>query len=321
MTEQIRRASRLVEIEHRLRKNPQGLTVRELADALGYSMRTIQRDLNVLESELGAPLVDASGRRWQLMPGSTPIGAVRFTLQEARAVYLATRLFLRHADERDPDAESALAKLAGALPDSMGRFVVFAVEELKKRPHDDRLAGVVRVLTAAWAESRTVSITYRSQAARAVKSTDLDTYLLDATATGSYVIGFSHSHGELRTFNLDRVLSAEPTVRPFVVDDLDGLRARLALSWGGAVIGDDEFDVVLEFAADVAERVAERYWHPSQRLTPLEDGRLRFEARLTSLLEFVPWVRSWGPAATVHAPDELRAEIAASLREAAALYP
>lgn len=320
MTEQIRRASRLVEIEHRLRKNPQGLTVRELAEALRYSMRTIQRDLNVLESELGAPLVDGPGRRYQLMPGSTPIGAVRFTLHEARAVYLATRLFLRHADERDPDAESALAKLAGALPDSMGRFVVFALEELKKRPADARLARVLRVLTSAWAEARTVSISYRSQAARAVKTTDLDTYLLDATATGSYVIGHSHAHGELRTFNLDRVLSADSTEHTFVVDDLDGLRARLALSWGGAVIGDDEFDVVLEFAADVAERVAERYWHPSQRLTPLENGCLRFEARLTSLLEFVPWVRSWGPSAMVLGPEELRAEIAQSFRQAAAQY-
>ena len=44
------------------------------------------------------------GRRWKLMPGSTPIGAVRFGLQEARTILLGARLYLRHADRMDPDA-------------------------------------------------------------------------------------------------------------------------------------------------------------------------------------------------------------------------
>jgi len=322
MTEQVRRASRLVEIEHRLRKHPHGLTVRELAEALGYSVRTIQRDLNVLESELGAPLIEAPGRRWQLMPGTAPIGAVRFTLHEARAVYLATRLFLRHADLRDPDGVSALGKLANALPPAMGRFVSEAAEQLAERPADEHHTRVVRALTGAWAESRTVAITYRSQAAKAVKSTDLDPYLLEPSATGAatYVIGFSHQHGEVRTFKLDRILSAAPTDRTFVATGFDEVRAQLANSWGGAVIGEDEFDVVLDFSPAVAERVAETHWHASQRLTLQPGGVLRFEVRLPSLLEFIPWVRSWGPAVTAIGPDELRTEIAESTRAAAALY-
>ena len=78
--------------------------------------------------------------------------------------------------------------------------------------------------------------------------------------------------------------------------------------------------VVLEFASDVAARVAETDWHSSQRLTGLDGGRLRFEVRLDSLLEFVPWVRGWGHSVTVIAPPELREEIASSARQAAALY-
>lgn len=323
MTEQVRRATRLVEIERRLRGSPRGLSVRELAEMLGYSARTIQRDINVLESELGVPLMEAPGRRWRLMPGSSPIGAVRFSIHEARAVYLATRLFLRHADERDPDGISALDKLADALPPGLGRFVRDAADELRERPANPGHTAHIRVLTNAWADSRRVLLRYRSAAHRgSVRQTTLDPYLLEPSATGAatYVFGFSEAHRSLRTFKLDRIVDAELTEELFTPPDLAEFRARIADSWSGAVVGDDQFDVVLEFSPAVAARVAETTWHRTQRLTPAPDGSLRFEVRLPSLLEFIPWVRSWGDAVLVVAPPQLREEIATSMQRAAARY-
>ncbi len=323
MTEQTRRASRLVEIERRLRKFPAGLTVREMAEHTGYSTRTIQRDLNVLESELGVPLMEGTGRRWRLMPGSSPVGAVRLSLQEARAVFLATRLYARHA-ERDPDGLSALEKLADALPLALGREVESSVADLRKRTVNATYVDILRALTQAWAESATVRISYHSQGAGPKKETALDPYLLEPGANGAatYVFGFSHAHGQLRTFKVERIVEVERTGEHFDSGavGLDDLRARVAQSWGGAVLGDDVFDITLEFAAEVAPRVAETSWHSTQRTTPLPDGRLRFELRLDSLLEFIPWVRGWGHQVTVIAPAELLNEVASSMRLAAALY-
>ena len=96
--------------------------------------------------------------------------------------------------------------------------------------------------------------------------------------------------------------------------------AKLGDSWGGVVMGDDQFDIVLDFGPEVASRVSETNWHRSQSLTPLPNGGVRFELRLPSLMEFVPWVRSWGPAVKVVVPEELRSQIADSLRQAAAMY-
>jgi predicted DNA-binding transcriptional regulator YafY len=322
VTEQVRRASRLVEIERRLRASPQGLTVRELSEALGYSVRTIQRDLNVLESELGVPLMEGNGRRWRLMPGSSPIGAVRFTLHEARSVYLATRLLLRQIDEHDPDAVAALDKLADALPPSIGALVHSTADQLRRRPETPGYTAHMRTLTQAWAEQRQVRIRYRSQHAREVRETIVDPYLLEASATGSatYLYAHSSAHRALRTFKLDRIVEAMLLDDHFALPDLGDLTSRLSLSWGGAVLGEDEFDVVLHFDASVADRVRETNWHSSQRLSDLPGGGLCFEARLPSLLEFVPWVRSWGEAVEAVAPPELRDAIAASMRRAAALY-
>jgi proteasome accessory factor B len=266
--------------------------------------------------------MEGNGRRWRLMPGTSPIGAVRFSLHEARAVYLATRLYLRHADEQDPDGVAALDKLAEALPPDLGRFVVEAADELRRRPETPGYTEHLRTLTQAWAESRQVEIRYRSQQAREERTTILDPYLLEASATGAatYVYGHSHAHGMIRTFKVDRITDARILDEHFNLPDLGELRQRIANSWGGAVMGEDQFDIVLEFDASVADRVGETHWHQSQRLTRLPDGGVRFEARLPSLLEFVPWVRSWGEAVVALEPQELRAEIAESARKAAAHY-
>lgn len=321
MTEQTRRASRLIEIERLLHSRPQGYSCSELARELGYSTRTIQRDIMVLQSELNVPVVDAPGRRYALMTGAPRLAPVRFTLQEARAIYLATRLFLRHADERDSDGISALEKVAEALPEPVGRQIVATVDELKNRPMNRTQEQVLRALTEGWAGLRRVTITYRSQQAQAVRETVLEPYLFEPSASGAatYVIGFSHAHGAVRTFKIDRIEAADLAAERFVPQDVEAIRRRLGESWG-VVYGDEQYRVVIEFRQAVAARIAETTWHPSQKLIPIDGGGIRLELSLPSLLEFVPWVRSWGPEALVVAPDELRLQVAASLQEAASRY-
>jgi predicted DNA-binding transcriptional regulator YafY len=322
VTEQTRRAARLIEIERRLRKNPAGLTVRQLAEALNVSARTIQRDLNVLEYELGAPLMENGRRRWALLPGSTAIGAVRFTLHEARVLFLATRLFLRHADEQDVDGISALRKLADALPPTFAENVEHSVRELQARRVNETYVRALHVITEAWADSRVVHITYESSSAGGLRQTALEPLLLEPSATGAatYVVGYSHEHGAVRTFKIDRIQAARLTEESFEPRGVDDIRRQLSRSWGGVVMGEDEVDVVLEFSPAVARRVQETHWHASQRVTPLPDGGLLFQVRLPSLLEFVPWVRSWGADVLVVSPASLRDQVARELREAAAQY-
>lgn len=320
-TEQVRRAARLPLIEQALRKNPQGLTVRELAAKMGMSVRTVQRDLNVIEMELGVP-IETEGRRWKIMPGSSAIGSVRFTLQEARAIFLAARLYLRHTDHCDPDALAALQKLADALPPSLADHVNAAVAQHRLKPRADLEVEVTRLLTEAWAAARTVRLSYRSQRTREVEQTNLDPYLLEPTSelAANYVIGFSAEHGEVRTFKIDRVVAVELTDAHFEPADPAALLGQLAQGWGVVYVGDEQHEIVLDFSPKVASRVQETTWHASQRTAPTADGGVRIEVSLPSILEIVPWIRSWGPEARVVAPDALRAEVAASLREAASQY-
>jgi proteasome accessory factor B len=69
--------------------------------------------------------------------------------------------------------------------------------------------------------------------------------------------------------------------------------------------GDREYKVRVRFAANVADYIREKRWHPSQRLRELPDGGVELELRLSSLVEIERWVLAWGGNATVLEPPEL----------------
>ncbi len=322
MTEQVRRASRLIEIQRILRQYPPGLTTAEIAERMDCSRRTIERDLAVLESELQVAIVK-DGHRYKVMEGSAPLAPISFSLQEGRAIFLAARLLLRHADERDPDGISALEKLAASLPAAIARHARVTVSEFVARRTPGQANEPLRVITEGWANSRTVAIRYRSAGQKGTKVFGLDPYLLETSATGSatYVVGYSHRHEEVRVFRTDRIVNAVLSDAFFSPPDVASIYERLRQSWSGVVFGDDEqYDVVIDFDAAVADRVREASWHPSQQLARLEDGGVRMTLRLASLLEFVPWVLSWGQQAVVIGPPELRQQVAEAVRRAAARY-
>ncbi|MBA4180413.1 MAG: hypothetical protein C0506_07485 [Anaerolinea sp.] len=320
MTEQTKKSTRLSRI-HTLLMQRGSLTVRELANDLERSPRTIQRDMLDLESELGVPLI-YEGRRWSIMPGSShPMSPVRLTLHESRAIYFALRVFSRTVNECEPDTIQALQKLADTLPPRLCMQIKRTVGELRGRPESGRRSDVLRAITEAWVRGQTVAMIHRSLSPARPRTLTFDPYLLEATQSGTYVIGFSHEHGEVRVFKLDRVEAVEPAGTTFDCPDVSDIADRLSQSWGGAVFGNDEQHAVcVEFTAAAAPRIRESYWHPSQQLEEVAGGGVRLKVLLPSLLEFTPWVRSWGPEARVIEPPALRDEVAASLRAAAERY-
>lgn len=320
MTDQTRRATRLLRVQQLLEQHD-SLTVGELADHLGYSRRTVQRDLAALQAELGVPLVQ-EGRRWRIMQGSQhPLSPIRLTLQESRFIFLAMHAFATATDERDKDGISALEKLGDTLPGPLTEEVNRTLAQLRARPEDNVYTAVLRLVTRAWSESCRLRITYRSASSESPEVTDFDPYLLRPGTSGSiYIIGWSSRHDGPRVFKVDRILDAEVTNTHFQPRDLDEIVARLAQSWGGVVFGDEQYEVVVDFTARAAHRVRETTWHATQQLEDLPDGGVRLRFVLPSVLEFVPWLLSWGADATVIAPDILRQRVAETTRNAAANY-
>jgi predicted DNA-binding transcriptional regulator YafY len=127
---------------------------------------------------------------------------------------------------------------------------------------------------------------------------------------GWYLCAFVPDGGQYRAFRLSRIQSIQPLSSPFKADKYQKeLTQRLRYSWGMDFSGPLQ-TVRLKFNADAAPYIQEgvdRY--PEQVITPTLDGGCLYEIQVYGEFELRPWVRSWGSAVEVLAPQSLREAI------------
>jgi len=302
-----RRSVRLNQLQELLRGRKRGYTAAELARITGRSVRTIQRDIHVLESEMGVPLEESRGR-YSVMR-EEHLAPIDLTLQQARALFIATRLFLRYSDEGDPYAAEALRRIAAIMPPRVRDQVRAAAETVASRNFDADFARHMTTITDAWSRQRRLRLSYRSAGRQRPREVIVEPYFIEPSAAGlaTYLIGYSCTHGSMRTFKVERIVSAEMLPQAFdLPPDLD-LDALLSSAWG--IIWGEGKSVRLRFTPDVAWRVRETRWHPSQSIEELADGSILLTMTVAGMMEVGRWVRSWGDKVEVLAPPELRNEL------------
>lgn len=311
------RAARLVQIQRLLESRAAGFTTAELARHTGVDIRTIQRDIATLQNTLYFPLVKEGSRYRHPRDGRLSLD---INLHEARALLFAARLFVRHSEESDPYAAAAIEKLAQAMPASVRDQVRAAAASVRRSPHNAEFTRILTTVTEAWVRHRVLRISYRSAGKHRPHDVTLHPYFIEPSGMGSatYVIGLSETHGAMRTFKAERIVSAALLPRQFEIppdlnlDDL--LRSAWGIIWGEGVL------VRLRFSAAVTWRVKESRWHPSQQVDDLPDGGCILTMNVASLMELGRWVRSWGHEVEVLVPDELRQQLREEALRTARMY-
>lgn len=301
----IARSIRLAQIQHFLYKNPKGLTTSELASLCGVCARTIQRDLLALH-DLEIPLTQEDHRYG--IADSYILPPVAFSLYEAMVLFLASRLVLRQTDEDNPHIRTALAKLASVLPPGLRERLKGSINTLGEKPSRPEYIHIFEQVAIAWTTQRRMKIQYQSLRSQEAREWLLEPYFVDMSGVGysTYVIGQASSRERtgIVTFKLDRIRSVELLEDSFELPEGLKLEKLLASSWG--VMWGEEAEVKLRFSPQVARRVKESIWHPSQAIEDLPDGGCLFTVRVGSTLEMTPWIRGWGPDVEVLAPPSLR---------------
>lgn len=316
------KASRLVELLYLFHRHPgSAITSADIARTLGVAQRTARKYLLDLSCSGRLPVV-RHGRGWRLAGGArlqTP--PVRFHLEEAAALFLAARLLLAEADEPNSAVSGALAHLAAVMPEEVrGAFALVA--ERAPRP-DGTMAETFRTFAYAWALRRVVRVAYAARTrGGALTTCAFEPYLLETVPASRavYAIGRATPPGELRVLKLERVRTVETTDETFAAPDLAPILDRLSTAWGVWLGSGHPVDVTLRFAAEVAPRVRETRWHPSQRLTANPDGTLDLSLTVASTVELLPWILGWGRHCRVLAPQGLAEQVAKEHGEAAGGY-
>lgn len=321
------RTARLLQVARILRAHGEaGVRLEEIARQVGMSTRTVRRDLNALESELLLPVWSDEGRWGMDADAEAFLPPLRLTLDEALAVFLATRVMTRYADKYDPSLGSAFGKLAEVLPEAIREHVEHTLAVLADRPRDTRFSQHVADLTRAWAERRVVTFDYAPAryaelGEREPRRAVVHPYLLEPSLEthALYLIGFDETRGAIRTFKVERILDLSLTPRTFEAPEGPDLESVLRRAWD--IIADQPDTLVrLRFAPSVAARVREATWHPTQRVEEQPDGSLLWSATVAGTIEIRLWILRWGDEVEVLEPPRLRADVAATLRRALARY-
>jgi predicted DNA-binding transcriptional regulator YafY len=294
-------------------QSPAGIAVDDAARTLDCAVRTIWRDLRVLE-QAGFPLYDdrsGDGRRsiWKLEEKFTLGLPVKLTLAETAAL-LMSRDLLR------PAGAQALGTAVTSAFDKIGRVLSRDARQLLEQMRESigvRAVGGklqapaaehVALIQKAMLERRRLDMRYYSMSHDEENRRQVDPYHLTVFDGGYYLVGYCHWRKTERIFAVERIrelrmLALRFTMRPdFDADEY------LKHSWG--IIRGEVVPVKVIFSRAVARYIRDRLWHPSQKVRELPDGRLEMSARVADTLEVRRWILGYGSEAQVLEPAALR---------------
>jgi predicted DNA-binding transcriptional regulator YafY len=220
------------------------------------------------------------------------------------------------------DIASAFKKIESALPERNIQFLDSLDSMISVRadaPKDlDEHKHVIRTILEAVGEEHRVRMRYFSVHSQKRKDYLVDPYRLVYFRGGMYLFAFVPEYKQIRTFAIERIEAIEKLHDRFDRPKDFSVESYLESSFG--LVKEDPYDVEIIFGADVAEYVRSRVWHPSQQCREIDGGRIRMKLHVGGEVELVSWILSFGPSASVVAPDRLRTRVERDLARALENY-
>ena len=318
-TTRIHRLIRLL----RLLQSGRDYDVDGLAATLAVSRRTVFRDLNVLKAA-GVPLGFDKGTQRYSIGQDYFLPPINLTVGEALALMLVTRKALSRKVHPDyARAVEAAMKIEGAIPPGVQKHCGSILDKVEVRlPPTSNVEGVRQVmgtLQVALAQRRQVAARYESFAEREVIELVLHPYRLAFINRAWYVIGFSKTHDQVRTFKLERFEDIHLLDQPFTPEARFDLDDYFGNAWQ-MIRGDTRSRVRIKFLPMVAGNVEEVLWHKTQRINWQPDGSIIFQVDVDGLNEISWWILGYGDQAVVLQPPELREMVLQRARGLVAHY-
>lgn len=312
---------------HALESSRHGATIQGLADELGVTTRTIRRDLAALQ-EAGFPLFDErddAGRVTWRIDGRILKGLESgFTLPELCALYLGRNLLEAvGASPFERDLSLAFSRLEKLLTPRMREFLdrlpgVLAAKPGPRATGTGEAGDMAGKLLEATLHYRVVTMRYHSVSSGVVRDYLVHPYRLTFAQGGLYLLAYVPAYKDIRTFAVDRVVSASLAKQTFVPKERlgnDVFANSLGVHTGPAA------SVEIEFEPRVATYIRARVWHPSQQLREQAGGALVLSMNVCHDWALRSWILSWGPFARVRSPRRLVRDIRADLQSAITRYP
>ena len=284
----------LLELQHKRRVRAQ-----DLARQFEISKRTIYRDMSAL-NQMGVPIAALPGEGFELVEGFY-LPPLMFNENEAVALALGLRLLTQQAaGSLTQSADSASAKIKVALPEqvrarseALTNVIGFFTPAAKFDLDDPQLL----VIQKAIQEKQVIHIRYHGYNKDEVTERNVEPHRLFYFDGVWYLEGYCRLRKDVREFRLSRI------------DKMDPLKETFAKKRAGKTKNKKVIEIKIRFAMDVARWVRERQHYGFQG----EENDVVMVYHVEDVSEIRAWILSWGDAAEVLSPKELRK----SLRETA----
>ncbi|NTF89679.1 YafY family transcriptional regulator [Agrobacterium rhizogenes] len=220
-------SQRLFEILQILRRHRQAVTGNYLAQETGVSLRTIYRDIILLQS-IGAEIEGEPGFGYVLRPGFM-LPPLMFSQEEIKAIALGVQWVSRQADEElHSAAQDALSKIEAVLPLELRRKLNDNDFHIS-RPSLAAPAVDLKILRQAMQQQMKLRIVYRD-----AKDADSERVIWPIAVaffdSRRIIAGWCELRGDFRIFRADRIQRAE-----LLADRYPGQRRELVRQWRAQV--------------------------------------------------------------------------------------
>lgn len=305
--------SRQFRVVLELSQHPQGMSSEKLAQRVGASRATINRDLDLLRRRVGLPIerIRRTGEIWHRLR-DLPLASVAATALQVAALRLAREALA-------PLAGTALvAQLDALLSLLPGESAPLRGLDVVGKPQRST-ARIVRAIDFAMAERKRLEILTRVAARGGEERRyTLDPLLLRVVEDDLYLFAWSHERKDTRTFKVTRIreaiVSDEPADEHTEVATAEAFRGAVK-AWSGSLI-----HVTVRILPKVAWLVDEYPLVAGQEVSRESDGSVVVSAEVAGLMEPIRWVLSWGRNAQAIEPPALREAVAEELGEALRAY-
>lgn len=282
---------------------------RDLSEVCEVSRRTIYRDLETLELA-GVPIRYVAERQGYELAVGFAFEPPRLTEAEARALLILSRS--QGSGNRfglNREAKTGAWKMLHALTGE-GRARVQALAEQVEVRADlvgapaDR-TSVYETILQALVDHRQIRLWYHGPDGQTTIATKFSPYRLVLARTSWWLIGRSTLHRNVETIPVWRIMRVHATEDLAAIPPRFSLERHLGRAWSMDK-STLNYDIHLRFSRSHADFIRDAVWHSTQRLEPLEDGRLDLFVSVDGLDEIVSWILGFGDSVEVLAPAELR---------------
>ncbi|PQJ29500.1 helix-turn-helix transcriptional regulator [Rubritalea profundi] len=310
-------------------KNGSFPNCRKLAEEFEVRPKTIQRDITYMRDQMGIELhYNQQLHGYELVGELEDFPLIDLQVEDLAALFLARSAMggiqgTKLAESLQPAFERLSQQLEGKVSLRWNDLdEAFAIKKNAVVEADLTLFGK---LAEAVLKQNEVSFKYRGIKALVSTHRRIQPYHVGEISGGWYVIGYDLDRDGLRTFALQRMTGVKVLKTWFERPDDFSIGEHLGGGigvWSGKADGAESIEVVIELTGWAARLVQERLWHPSQKITILDDlgEKIQMTMGLDNLTEVTQVVLSWGSNAKVLAPEALVQSVCKELEGVQKLY-